>query len=59
MLPGLLVYRFSHGMYYANAALLSEQVTKLVKAVSLPLAWFCIDTAAVDACGYQGSLNAT
>ncbi|MFA4902595.1 MAG: SulP family inorganic anion transporter [Desulfobaccales bacterium] len=48
MLPGLLVYRFSHGMYYANAALLSEQVTKLVKAASPPLAWFCIDAAAVD-----------
>lgn len=48
MLPGLLVYRFSHGMYYANAALLFEQVDKLVKGASPPLAWFCIDAAAVD-----------
>jgi MFS superfamily sulfate permease-like transporter len=48
MLPGLLVYRFSHGMYYANATLLSEQVTKLVKRANPPLAWFCIDAAAVD-----------
>ena len=48
MLPGLLVYRFSHGMYYANTELLSEQVTKLVKEASPPLAWFCIDAAAVD-----------
>jgi len=48
MLPGLLVYRFSHGMYYANAALLSEQVTRLVKRASPPLAWFCIDSSAVD-----------
>jgi SulP family sulfate permease len=48
MLPGLLVYRFSHGMYYANAALLSEQVAKLVKEATPPLAWFCIDAAAVD-----------
>jgi SulP family sulfate permease len=29
MLPGLLIYRFSHGMYYANAQVLSEQVTRL------------------------------
>lgn len=48
MLPGLMVYRFSHGMYYANAALLSEEVTKLVKEASPPLTWFCIDAAAVD-----------
>ncbi len=48
MLPGLLVYRFSHGMYYANTALLSEQVTSLAKEASPPLAWFCIDAAAMD-----------
>jgi sulfate permease, SulP family len=48
MLPGLLVYRFSHGMYYANATLLSEQVTRLVREARPPLTWFCIDAAAVD-----------
>ena len=48
MLPGLLIYRFSHGMYYANTEVLSEQVTKLVKEANPPLAWFCIDAAAVD-----------
>jgi len=48
MLPGLLVYRFSHGMYYANAGLLFEQVTRLVKEATPSLSWFCIDAAAVD-----------
>jgi len=48
MLPGLMVYRFSHGMYYANAALLAEEVTKLIKEASPPLDWLCIEAAAVD-----------
>ena len=45
-LPGLLVYRFSHGMYYANAELLSEQVARLAKEANPPLVWFCINAAA-------------
>lgn len=48
MLPGLLVYRFSHGMYYANAELLSREVTRLARETTPPLTWFCIDSAAVD-----------
>ena len=48
LLPGLLVYRFTHGMYYANAEVLSEQVTQLATEAQPPLAWFCIDAAAVD-----------
>ncbi len=46
--PGLLVYRFTHSMYYANAELLSEQVLELAKGAQPPLACFCIDAAAVD-----------
>ena len=48
MLPGLLIYRFSHGMYYANAQLLSEQITRLVQEAKPALAWLCIDAGAVD-----------
>jgi SulP family sulfate permease len=48
MLPGLLIYRFSHGMYYANAQLLSEEVTRLVQKAKPSLVWFCIDAGAVD-----------
>jgi high affinity sulfate transporter 1 len=48
MLPGLLIYHFSHGMYYANAPLLSEEVTRLVREANPPLVWFCLDAGAVD-----------
>jgi high affinity sulfate transporter 1 len=48
LVPGLLVYRFSHSMYYANADLLKRQVLELVAAAQPPLRWFCIDAAAVD-----------
>jgi sulfate permease, SulP family len=45
--PGLLVYRFAHTMYYANAQQLSEQVIDLVNGAEPPLAWFCIEASAV------------
>jgi high affinity sulfate transporter 1 len=48
MYPGLIIYRFNHGMYYANAELLAKQITMLVKEARPALAWFCIDAAAVD-----------
>ena len=51
--PGLLVYRFSHSMYYANAEQLSEQVSELVKEAQPPLRWLCIDAAAVDDIDYS------
>ncbi|MFZ5452608.1 MAG: SulP family inorganic anion transporter [Thermodesulfobacteriota bacterium] len=47
-LPGLLIYRFTHGMYYANAGVLAEEVTNLTQEAKRPLTWFCIDAAAVD-----------
>ena len=48
LVPGLLVYRFTHSMYYANAKLLAEQVLELARDSQPPLSWFCIDAAAVD-----------
>jgi high affinity sulfate transporter 1 len=46
--PGLLVYRFTHSMYYANAQSFSEEVLELVKGAEPPLSWFCIDADAID-----------
>jgi MFS superfamily sulfate permease-like transporter len=46
--PGLLVYRFTHSMYYANAQSFSEDVLELVKGAEPPLSWFCIDADAID-----------
>jgi len=46
--PGLLIYRFTHSMYYANAQLLTEEITCLASKARPPLRWFCIDASAVD-----------
>jgi high affinity sulfate transporter 1 len=47
-LPGLIVYRFNHSMYYANTDLFLEQVLDLVNGAQPPLSWFCLDAIAVD-----------
>jgi SulP family sulfate permease len=47
-LPGLILYRFNHSMYYANSDLLATQVLELLKTGPDPVAWFCIDMIAVD-----------
>jgi len=53
--PGLLVYRFTHSMYYANAQQLMEEVSDLVKHAEPPLRWFCIDASAVDDVDYTAA----
>ena len=47
-LPGLILYRFNHSMYYANSDLLASQVLDLLKTGPDPVAWLCIDMIAVD-----------
>jgi SulP family sulfate permease len=47
-LPGLLLYRFNHSMYYANAEQLTAQVTALARLGPEPVRWLCIDMVAVD-----------
>ena len=46
-LPGLMLYRFSHDMYYANAELLGQEILGLLKAGPPPVTWLCIDMAVV------------
>ena len=46
--PGLVLYRFNHSMYYANAEQLSEQVLNLAKLGPPPVKWLCCDLVAVD-----------
>ncbi len=46
--PGLMIYRFTHGMYYANAGCLFQQVLDLVKGAQPPLKWFGIEASGVD-----------
>ncbi len=46
--PGLLIYRFTHGMYYANAGWFSQQALDLVQGSQPPLKWFGIEASGVD-----------
>ena len=51
--PGLLIYRFTHSMYYANSEQLSEEITDLVNHSDPPLRWLCLDASAVDDVDYS------
>ncbi len=48
LIPGLLVYRFTHGMYYANTQVLVEEIFVLIAKSPRPPVWLCIDVDAVD-----------
>lgn len=48
VVPGLIVYRFRHSLYYANAEFLTLQVLELVNSETPHLTWFCLDAIAVD-----------
>ncbi|MEF8733926.1 MAG: SulP family inorganic anion transporter [Candidatus Accumulibacter meliphilus] len=46
--PGLLVYCFSHSLYYANCAQFSEEVLRLAKTrTPAPLDCLCVEAAAI------------
>jgi sulfate permease, SulP family len=47
-LPGLMIYRFMHNMYYANIQLLIEELAALARGANPPLHWLCIDVTAVN-----------
>ena len=51
--PGLVVYRFGGGIFYANATRLSEEVLGLVEGDDPPR-WFVFDAAAVDDIDFSG-----
>jgi len=53
--PGLLAYRFSHSMYYANAEQFSEEVIELASSADPTLSWFCIDAAAIAEVDYSAA----
>jgi sulfate permease, SulP family len=51
--PGLIVYRFEVGVFYANAGKLAEEVEGLVD-VPDPPRWFVLDAVAIDDIDYTG-----
>ncbi len=54
-LPGLMIYRFMHNMYYANTEVLTAEIVNLVKGANPPLSWFCIDGPAVNDVDYTAA----
>jgi MFS superfamily sulfate permease-like transporter len=52
--PGLVIYRFPVGIFYANAVRLSEEVMRLVN-VPDPPRWFVLDADAIDDVDYTGA----
>jgi len=46
--PGLMIYRFMHSMYYANTQTLTAEAIDLAKAAVPPIKWFCIDASVVN-----------
>jgi high affinity sulfate transporter 1 len=53
--PGLLIYTFTHSMYYANAEQLSEEITDIANNSEPPLRWLCLDASAVDDVDYSAA----
>jgi high affinity sulfate transporter 1 len=53
--PGLVVYRFTHSMYYANAEQLSQEIAALVHTAPTPVRWLCIEASAVDDIDYTAA----
>jgi MFS superfamily sulfate permease-like transporter len=45
--PGLLVYLFSHSLYYANAGQFAEEVLRLAKRDAAAPGWLCVEAAAI------------
>jgi len=55
-LPGLVVYRFTASIYYANSTLLQREVDDFIDHANKgDLAWFCIDAAAIADIDYTGA----
>ena len=51
--PGLVVYRFGGGIFYANATRLSEEILGLVD-VDDPPRWLVLDCVAIDDIDFTG-----
>jgi sulfate permease, SulP family len=51
--PGLVVYEFGVGLFYANAERFSEEIIGLVD-VPEPPRWFVLDAVAIDDVDYSG-----
>ena len=54
-LPGLIIYRFSHSLYYANCPQFADEVLQLANQAEPPVRWLCLDLSAVDDVDYSAA----
>jgi MFS superfamily sulfate permease-like transporter len=52
--PGLVVYRFAHDLYYANAQKLLDETLALTEPGGHPVRWLCVDGVAFDDVDFTG-----
>jgi len=53
--PGLVIYRFTHSLYYANCQQLAEEISFLANTKEPPVRWLCLDASAVDNVDYSAA----
>ena len=52
--PGLVIYRFGAGLYYANATRFTEETMAILESVD-GLEWFCFSGASMNDVDYSGA----
>jgi SulP family sulfate permease len=53
--PGLVIYRFTHSLYYANCRQFSDEISLLANTTEPPLRWLCLEASAVDDVDYSAA----
>jgi sulfate permease, SulP family len=53
--PGLLIYRFSRDLFYANTTYFAEQVKSLVDGAEVPIEWFILEARAITEIDYSAA----
>jgi len=53
--PGLVIYRFTHSLYYANCQQFADEISFLANTTEPPLRWLCLDASAIDDVDYSAA----
>ena len=55
--PGLIIYRFSRDLFYANATFFSEEIESLAKCAEPPIRCLILEARAITGIDYSASLT--
>ncbi len=53
--PGLVIYRFGAGLYYANATRFTEECMRILDEADPKVEWFCLSMSAMADVDYSGA----